>query len=77
MADHCRLALSYLQAQLLASAFSEASNLRAYQTFLQRRINSYLTDCSTRLRKDCICFVAVAEADGELTGDAFHQLTDV
>lgn len=64
-----------MQATLLATAFSEASNLRTYTKFLQRRISKYLSECHVSLKQDCICLVAVTEPNEESPG-AVDRLTD-
>lgn len=52
------------QADLLATAFSEAINRVNYKRFLEKQIREYLLISTTDLSDDCIVFVAKARQPG-------------
>lgn len=52
------------QADLLATAFSEAINRINYKRFLEKEIRQYLLTSTTDLSDDCIIFVAKARQTG-------------
>lgn len=53
-----------MQADLLATAFSEAIERINYKRFLEKEIKQYLRVSTTELSKDCVIFVAEAKQPG-------------
>lgn len=58
-----------MQADLLATAFSESIDRVNYKRFLERQILKYLRSSMTELSDDCVIFVAKEYCEGVLPWD--------